>query len=42
MANLKPKAEARSARLSLESWVAIAALGFILLIVIATLPGLPW
>jgi hypothetical protein len=28
--------------LSLEGWVAIAAVAFILLIVLATLPGIPW
>jgi len=28
--------------LSLEGWVAIAAVAFILLVVLATLPGIPW
>jgi len=31
-----------AAVLSLEGWVAIAAVAFILLIVLATLPGIPW
>jgi len=42
MANLKIKADARPARLSLDGWAAIAAAAVILLIVIATLPRLPW
>jgi hypothetical protein len=28
--------------LPIEGWVAIAAVAFILLIVLATLPGIPW
>jgi hypothetical protein len=28
--------------LPLEGWAAIAAVAFILLIVLATLPGIPW
>jgi hypothetical protein len=43
MANLKPKLEAPPrARLSLDGWAAIAAVVFILLIVVATLPRIPW
>jgi hypothetical protein len=37
-----PLAGASRAALTIEGWVAIAAVGFILLIVIATLPGIPW
>jgi hypothetical protein len=43
MRNLQPPVEApSSARLSLERWAAIAAVVFILLIVFATLPRIPW
>jgi hypothetical protein len=35
-------AGASRAVLPIEGWIAIAAAGFILLIVIATLPGIPW
>jgi hypothetical protein len=28
--------------LSIEGWVAIAAVAFILLIMLGTLPGIPW
>jgi len=43
MVNPKPKLEAPpSARLSLDAWAAIAAVVFILLIVVATLPRVPW
>jgi len=34
--------QSRLAVLSLEGWVAIAAVTFILLIVLATLPGISW
>jgi hypothetical protein len=42
MANPKSKARARPTRLSFDNWVAIAAVLFILLIVVATLPRAPW
>jgi hypothetical protein len=37
-----PLAGAQRAVLPIEGWAAIAAAAFILLIVIATLPGIPW
>jgi hypothetical protein len=42
MANIKCKAQARRARLSLDNWTAIAAVLVILLIVVATLPRVRW
>jgi hypothetical protein len=42
MATLRTKAEARPARLSLDGWAAIVAVLVILLIVIMTLPRVPW
>jgi hypothetical protein len=37
-----PLAGASRAALPIEGWAAIVAAAFILLIVIATLPGIPW
>ena len=38
----RPLAGGPRALLPIEGWVAIAAAAFILLIVLATLPGIPW
>ena len=42
MADPKSKSEAPFPLLSIDGWAAIAALAFILLVVIATLPRLSW
>jgi hypothetical protein len=42
MRDQQPPLGAHRAALPIEGWAAIAAAAFILLIVIMTLPGIPW